>query len=319
MNILVTGGAGYIGSHTCKHLNLYRLIPIVFDNLFFGHKDFVRWSPLEIGDLIKIDDLRRVFHQYKLEAVVHFAAFAYVGESVLNPEKYYYNNFYGTLNLLKVMREFNVNKIVFSSSCATYGIPISVPIDEIQQQNPINPYGFTKLAIERVLKDYDVAYGLKSVSLRYFNAAGADGEIGEKHDPETHVIPLIIQAAQKKIPHINIYGTDYQTPDKTAIRDYIHVNDLAHAHYLALKYLLNGGQTDQFNLGTGIGHSILELISIVKKVSGKDITINTCDRRPGDPPVLVANNEKVEKILDWKPEYDINEIISSAWNWHENN
>jgi len=318
-NIIVTGGAGYIGSHTCKVLKQSGFNPITFDNLVHGHKEFVKWGPLEIGDITNRNHLDRVFDLYKPCAVVHFAAFAYVGESVQKPGKYYKNNFCGTLNLLEAMKDHNIKNIVFSSTCSTYGNPVVLPISEEHVQNPINPYGSSKLMIERMLSDFDFAYKIKSVSLRYFNASGADfdGEIGEYHSQETHLIPLVIFAALKRISFINVFGNDYDTHDGTAIRDYIHVNDLANAHVLALQYLLDGGESDQFNLGTGRGYSVLEIINKVKVVSKREIDVRICEKRLGDPAILVAQNKKICEKLGWKPNFDLDQIIESALKWHE--
>ena len=260
--ILIVGGAGYIGSHLNKEISKKGIKTVIFDNLSYGHRDFVKWGTFEKGDLGNIEDIRSVFRKYPIEAVMHFAAFTYVGESVEDPQKYYLNNVKNTLNLLQVMLEENVKYFVFSSTCATYGNPVEIPITENHPQNPINPYGKGKLIVETVLKDYSDAYGLKYASLRYFNAAGADpdGDVGELHDPETHLIPLILDVAAGKREDIKIFGTDYDTPDGTCIRDYIHVTDLAEAHILALEYLQNGGKSDFFNLGNGNGFSVKEVI-----------------------------------------------------------
>lgn len=320
MAILVCGGAGYIGSHINKQLHKEGYDTVVFDNLIYGHREAVKWGKFVEGDLADISDIEAVFQKYDIEAVYHFAAFAYVGESVTNPEKYYYNNVANTLNLLKVMRKYGCNKIIFSSTCATYGEPERVPITEDMPQNPINPYGFTKLTVEHIFKDYAKAYGLKFVVLRYFNAAGADpdGEIGESHNPETHIIPLVLDAAGGQRPDIKVFGTDYDTPDGSCVRDYIHVTDLATAHLLALHYLENGGASDFFNLGNEKGTSVLEVIDSVKRVTGKDFKVVLSDRRPGDPAKLVGSSAKAQKVLGWKPQYgDIDTIVQHAWNWHE--
>lgn len=319
--ILVTGGAGYIGSHVNKVLNKQGYETVVLDNLSYGHDDFVKWGTLERVDLSNTREIRRVFQDYAFEAVLHFAAFAYVGESVENPQKYYLNNLRNTLNLLEVMLEFEVKKLVFSSTCATYGDPIEIPITEEHPQNPINPYGRGKLMVEQILRDYSQAYGVRYASLRYFNAAGADpdGEVGEMHNPETHLIPLILDAALGKREAIKIFGTDYPTEDGTCIRDYIHVTDLADAHIKALKYLENGGESDVFNLGNGNGFSVREVIEEARKVTGREIKAIETDRRPGDPPILVGSSEKAREILKWQPRfYDLSQIISTAWKWHEN-
>lgn len=274
----------------------------------------------EQGDLSNIEDIERVFNKYSIEAVFHFAAYAYVGESVVNPEKYYYNNVSNTLNLLKVMREHGCRKIIFSSTCATYGEPERVPITEDMPQNPINPYGATKLMMERILKDYYRAYGIEFVVLRYFNAAGADpeGEIGESHDPETHIIPLVLDAASGRREDIKVFGTDYETLDGSCVRDYIHVYDLATAHLLALHYLEQGKESDFFNLGNELGTSVLQVIDSVKKVTGREFKVTLTDRRPGDPAVLVGSSRKAQEILGWEPIYkDIDKIVEHAWKWHE--
>ena len=321
MSILVCGGAGYIGSHINKQLNLEGYDTIVFDNLVYGHREAVKWGEFVQGDLANISDLETVFNTHTIDAVFHFAAYAYVGESVKEPEKYYYNNVANTLNLLKVMRYHGCNKIIFSSTCATYGEPDRVPITEDMPQNPINPYGATKLMMERIFKDYHTAYGLKFVVLRYFNAAGCDpeGEIGESHDPETHIIPLVLDAASGARPDIKVFGTDYDTPDGSCIRDYIHVTDLADAHLLALHYLEEGKESNFFNLGNARGTSVLEVVDSVKHVTGKDFKVILSERRPGDPAKLVGSSEKAQRVLGWKPKYaDIDTIVSHAWNWHEN-
>jgi UDP-glucose 4-epimerase len=318
--ILVTGGAGYIGSHVNKELNKQGYDTVVLDNLSYGHDDFVKWGTLEHVDLSNSSEIRRVFQNYPIEAVMHFAAFTYVGESVEDPQKYYLNNFRNTLNLLEVMLEFEVKKIVFSSTCATYGDPLEIPITEDHPQNPINPYGRGKLMVEQVLSDYSQAYGLKYTSLRYFNAAGADpeGEVGENHQPETHLIPLILDAALGRRDDIKIFGTDYPTPDGTCIRDYIHVTDLADAHIKALKYLENGGESEVFNLGNGNGFSVKEVIEKAREVTKREIKSSETDRRPGDPPVLVGSSKKAREILKWQPKFDdLRQIISTAWEWHK--
>ena len=318
--ILIVGGAGYIGSHLNKEINKKGIETVIFDNLSYGHRDFVKWGTFEKGDLGSIEDIRAVFKKYPIEAVMHFAAFTYVGESVENPQKYYQNNVKNTLNLLQVMLEENVKYFVFSSTCATYGNPVEIPITESHPQNPINPYGKGKLMVETVLKDYSDAYGLKYASLRYFNAAGADpdGEVGELHDPETHLIPLILDAAAGRREDIKIFGTDYDTPDGTCIRDYIHVTDLAEAHILALEYLQNGGKSDFFNLGNGNGFSVKEVIETAEEVTGKDIKAIEAERRAGDPPILVGSSTKAKETLNWNPKYDeLSKIIETAWNWHK--
>ena len=320
MAILVTGGAGYIGSHINKLLAHEGYETVVFDNLIYGHREAVKWGTLIEGDLKNIGEIEAVFERYAIEAVFHFAAYAYVGESVAEPEKYYYNNIGCTLNLLKVMRRHGCDKIIFSSSCATYGEPEQMPITEDMPQNPINPYGFTKYAVERIFKDYEKAYGLKYVVLRYFNAAGADpeGEIGEAHDPETHIIPLILDAASGKRPNVKVFGTDYPTRDGSCIRDYIHVSDLATAHLLALRHLEAEKASQFLNLGNAKGTSVLELIESAKRVTGRDIPVELTERRPGDPAILVGSSEKAKRVLGWEPMYgDIDTIVKHAWAWHE--
>lgn len=318
--ILIVGGAGYIGSEINKELTESGYKTVVFDALLSGHKEAVKWGEFVEGNLNNLEDIRGVFKKYQIEAVLDFAAFIEVGESVINPEKYYFNNLVNTLNLLKVMMEFKVNKIIFSSTAATYGEPKYTPIDEKHPQWPINPYGWTKLMIERIFADYDVAYGLKYVALRYFNACGANEEadIGENHNPESHLIPLILDAAIGKRENIKIFGTDYPTSDGTCIRDYVHVVDLASAHLLALKYLLDGGESKQYNLGNGKGFSVREVINAVKKVTEKEFEVIEVDRRAGDPPVLVATSDKIKEELGWKPKYiDIETIVATAWKWHQ--
>ena len=320
--ILICGGAGYIGSHVNKLLSNHGYETVVFDSLIYGHREAVKWGTFIQGDLKNISDIEGVFQRYSIEAVFHFAAFAYVGESVKEPEKYYYNNIVNTLNLLHVMRKYGCKKIIFSSSCATYGEPEKMPITEQMPQNPVNPYGFTKLAVEHILQDYQRAYGLEYVVLRYFNAAGADpdGEIGESHDPETHIIPLVLDAVSGKRPDIKVFGTDYPTPDGSCVRDYIHVSDLAEAHLLSLNYLENGGKSDCFNLGNEIGTSVLEVVNAVKHVTGQDFPVTFAPRRQGDPAILVGSSEKARTVLDWKPQFaDINTIVRHAWKWHEQN
>lgn len=321
MAILVCGGAGYIGSHINKELHKEGYETVVFDNLVYGHREAVKWGAFVQGDLANLEDLEQVFSTYDIEAVFHFAAYAYVGESVKEPEKYYYNNVANTLNLLQVMRKHGCKKIIFSSTCATYGEPERVPITEDMPQHPINPYGATKLMMERIFKDYHTAYGLEYVVLRYFNAAGCDpeGEIGESHDPETHIIPLVLDAAGGQRPDIKVFGTDYNTLDGSCIRDYIHVSDLASAHLLALHHLEVGKESDFFNLGNARGTSVLEVVDSVKRVTGRDFKVVMAPRRPGDPERLVGSPEKAMKILGWQPKYaDIDTVVKHAWNWHEN-
>jgi UDP-arabinose 4-epimerase len=318
-SILVTGGAGYIGSHACKVLAHAGYRPVVFDNLSRGHREAVRWGPFVEGDLADRVRLCAALTEHRIEAVMHFAAFAYVGESVADPALYYSNNLVGTLSLLEAMREAGVGEIVFSSTCATYGTPAGTPIRESAPQRPVNPYGETKLAIERALHWYGAAYGMRSVALRYFNAAGADfeGEIGEYHEPETHLVPLVLEAALGQRPHIDIYGTDYPTPDGTAIRDYVHVHDLAIAHLRALELLRAGGASIAVNLGTGSGRSVREVIAAAEAISGRKVPAQAAPRRPGDPPALVADPSLAAEILGWRAQYsDLDTIIRTSLAWH---
>jgi len=317
MRVLVTGGAGYIGSHTAKTLSKSGHEPVVLDNFSAGHRWAVKWGPLAEGDLADLEFVRTTLRDFRIEAVIHFAADALVGESVANPRKYYWNNVVNSLRLADTMVELGVKHIVFSSSCATYGEPKQVPISEDHPQQPVNPYGETKLVIERILRDYDPAYGLRWIALRYFNAAGADpdGELGEDHDPESHLIPIAIQAALGRRPCLEIYGTDYPTPDGTAIRDYIHVTDLARAHVQALEYLAGGGASTAVNLGTGEGHSVREVIAAIGKL-GK-VPAREGPRRAGDPPALVAEVSRARQVLGWTPDYPgLDAIVESAWKWH---
>ncbi len=317
--ILVVGGAGYVGSHVNKELARKKYDTIVFDNLIYGHREFVKSGEFILGDTGNIEQIRLVFREYPIKAVMHFAAFAYVGESIEDPQKYYINNVKNTLNLLQVMLENKVKYFIFSSSCTTYGNPIEDILTESHPQTPINPYGHSKLMVERILDDYSVAFNFKYLTLRYFNAAGADleSEIGEWHDPETHLIPLILDAAAGRREYIKIYGSDYKTKDGTCIRDYIHVTDIAQAHILAIEYLLNGGKSGTFNLANGRGFSVKEVIDEARRVTGKKIVAMEADRRPGDPPVLVGSSDKAMKILKWKPVHNsLTEIIGTAWKWH---
>ena len=323
MSVLICGGAGYIGSHTNKELNRRGYETVVLDNLIYGHREAVKWGRFVQGDLANEKDIEAAFDaaDTPVEAVVHFAAFAYVGESVADPEKYYFNNVANTLNLLRVMRRRGCDKIIFSSTCATYGEQERVPITEDMPQNPINPYGATKLTVERIFKDYAAAYSLKFAVLRYFNAAGADpdGEIGESHDPETHIIPLVLDAASGKRADIKVFGTDYNTPDGSCVRDYIHVTDLADAHVRALEHLRSGGENLFLNLGNERGTSVLELIDSVKRVTGRNFAVTPAPRRPGDPAILIGSREKARLILGWEPRYaDIDTIVKTAWNWYCN-
>jgi UDP-glucose-4-epimerase GalE len=318
MRILVTGGAGYIGSHAVR-LFLARGHDVwVYDNLSEGHRAAVPEGRLLVGDLADLGHLDHEVVVRRIEGVVHFAAFGYVGESVRDPGKYYQNNLVNTLNLMEVLRRSDVGRFVFSSTCATYGTPERVPIVEEEPQRPINPYGAGKLAVERALADYAAAYGWGYAALRYFNAAGAspDGTIGEDHDPETHLIPLVIQAAMGRRPSVEVFGTDYPTPDGTCVRDYVHVDDLAEAHLLALERL-GPGQGLRYNLGTGRGYSVREVIRTVEEVTGRSVPVKEGPRRPGDPPVLVACSDKVQRELGWRPKYtELRAIVETAWNWH---
>ncbi|HEX6117940.1 MAG TPA: UDP-glucose 4-epimerase GalE [Dongiaceae bacterium] len=319
MKILVTGGAGYVGSHACKAIAEAGHQPIVYDNLSRGHRSLVRWGAFEPGDLADRVRLREVITRHRPDGVMHFAALAYVGESVEQPALYYENNVLGSLSLLEAIRESGPNIVVFSSTCATYGVPTRLPIDEDHPQNPVNPYGVSKLIVERMLHDYGAAYGLRSVSLRYFNAAGADpgGEIGEMHEPETHAIPLAVLAALGRTPAFQVYGKDYPTADGSAVRDYIHVADLASAHVRAFEYLSDGGESTSINLGTGLGTSVLEVIGAVERVAGRPVPVVHRSRRPGDPHALVADARRAGAVLGWRPSYvDIGEIVATAWRWH---
>jgi UDP-glucose-4-epimerase GalE len=319
MRILVTGGAGYIGSHAVRLFLARGHDVCVYDNLGMGHRAAVPADRLVVGDLAEEARLDQVLVERRIEAVVHFAAHAYVGESVTDPAKYYRNNLVNTLTLLEAMRRQGITRMVFSSTCATYGIPERVPITEDLPQNPINPYGFTKLAIEHALRDYAAAYGWGCAALRYFNAAGAsaDGAIGEDHDPETHLIPLVLQAVLGQRKAITVFGTDYPTPDGTCIRDYIHVDDLAEAHLLALEALAPG-KLLAYNLGTGRGYSVREVITLAEEVTGKRVPVEYGPRRHGDPPALVAAADKARRELDWRPRYpELRPILESAWKWHK--
>lgn len=318
-NILVTGGAGYIGSHTCKQLAREGYSPLVYDNFSEGHRWAARYGPVVEGSLENTGLLLRALESTRAEAVIHFAAHAYVGESMQDPLKYFRNNVAGTISLLEAMRACGVRYIVFSSTCATYGCPTALPIGEGQKQEPLNPYGESKLFAERMLHWHAHAYGLQYVVLRYFNAAGADmeGELGEDHDPETHLIPLAIQAALGQREYLRIFGTDYATRDGTAIRDYIHVCDLANAHIAALRYLERGGTTGAFNVGTGRGASVKEIVRCVEAITRQTVPIQEAPRRSGDPEELVADARKAEAVLGWRPRYsDLATIVETAWSWH---
>lgn len=322
MPILITGGAGYIGSHTVKYFQEKKEDVIVIDNLQSGHKKSIQVDNFYNIDIRDKDQLNKVFKNHKIEAVIHFAANSLVGESMEKPYEYYHNNVYGMLCLLDVMKENNVNKIVFSSTAATYGEPKNIPILESDETNPTNTYGETKLAMEKMMKWFDQAYGIKYVSLRYFNAAGAHESqtIGEDHHPETHLIPLILQVPLGKRDKIYMFGDDYPTKDGTCIRDYIHVMDLASAHYKALEYLRKENNSDIYNLGNGNGYSVKEVVETTRKVTGHPIPAEVKERRAGDPAVLIASSDKAKSILGLKPQFDsLEKIIEDAWNWHKNN
>ncbi|MGF6258865.1 UDP-glucose 4-epimerase GalE [Ensifer sp. LBL] len=316
--VLVVGGAGYIGSHTCLELANKGFEPVVYDNLSNGHEEFVKWGVLEKGDIRDRKRLDEVLARHKPRAILHFAAMIEVGESVKDPVSFYDNNVIGTLTLLSAALAAGVEAFVFSSTCATYGLPESVPIDEQHRQAPINPYGRTKWVCEQALKDYGQYKGLRSVILRYFNAAGADpeGRIGEWHEPETHAIPLAIDAALGRRQSFKIFGTDYDTRDGTCVRDYIHVLDLADAHVRAVEHLLAGGDSVELNLGTGTGTTVKELLTAISEVSGREYQVDLVDRREGDSTTLVANNDKARDVLGWVPKYDLTDITRTAWNWH---
>lgn len=319
--ILVTGGAGYIGSHAVKALKASGLSPLIFDNFSTGHRSFASGIATFEGDVRNPSDLARVFGEYEIEGVLHFAGKALVPESHENPAAYYETNVTGGLNLLKAMKEHRVRLLIFSSTCATYGIPEIIPIREDSRQQPINPYGDSKLAFERALRWFHEAYGLEYLSLRYFNAAGADpeGEFGEDHDPETHLIPLVLDAAAGRRPEARIFGTDYDTPDGTCIRDYIHVTDLAAAHVVGLQKLMSGAVASQpLNLGTGHGYSVREVIAAVRRITTRDFHVRETERRPGDPPTLVAAVDRVQQVLGWSAtRSDLDHIASTAWAWDQ--
>ena len=316
--VLVVGGAGYIGSHTCLVLAERGYQPIVFDNLSNGHSEFIRWGPLEEGDIRDRKRLDEVFATHRPDAVLHFAALIEVGESVKDPVAFYENNVVGALTLLSAAMSAGVDAFVFSSTCATYGLPDQVPMDETHRQVPINPYGRTKWIIEQALKDFGTYKGLRSVMLRYFNAAGADpdGRIGEWHSPETHAIPLAIEAALGRRDGFKVFGSDYDTRDGTCVRDYIHVLDLADAHVRAVDYLLEGGETVELNLGTGTGTTVKELLAAISVVSGRPFPVEYVGRRDGDSTSLVADNARAREVLGWQPRFSLEEIIRSAWHWH---
>lgn len=321
--ILVTGGAGYIGSHAVLALLRAGYSVVVLDNLEYGHQEFVEdvlKVELVVGDISDRATLDKLFATHNIEAVMHFAAYIAVGESVTNPAKYYRNNVNGTLTLLEAMVAADVKKIVFSSTCAIYGMPKQVPMTEDHPQDPISPYATSKWMVERMLADFAHAYDLRSVAFRYFNASGADpqGLLGEDHNPETHLIPLVLLTALGKRESIAIFGTDYPTPDSTCVRDYIHVDDLAQAHVLGVEYLLQGGKSEVFNLGNGSGFSVRQVIETAIQVTGRDVKVVECDRRPGDPPILVGSSNKAREMLGWSPKYpDLNKIVAHAWQWHQ--
>jgi UDP-arabinose 4-epimerase len=319
-NVLVTGGAGYIGSHTCKALATAGYLPVTYDNLVHGHEWAVRWGPLERGDILDRTRLDEVISAYEPQAVLHFAAFAYVGESVTDPGKYYRNNVAGSLTVMESVRDADIGYFVLSSSCATYGIPNQVPIREETPQRPINPYGASKLMVERMLADFDAAHGLRSISLRYFNAAGADpdNETGEEHDPETHLIPLTLDAVSGRRSSVTVFGTDYETADGTCIRDYIHVSDLADAHVLALQALEGGAQSSAYNLGNGKGFSVREVIAATERVTGLAVPTVRGGRRAGDPSTLISDAAAAREQLGWRPRLtSIDDILTTAWAWHQ--
>ena len=318
--ILVAGGAGYIGSHMVALLLERGYEVVVADNLSTGHWQAAKGAKLRVGDLRDSAFLDRLFTEFKIDGIINFAAFSLVGESVKNPLKYYDNNVGGSISMLKAMDRHGIDKIVFSSTAAVYGEPEKHPIEETDRTEPTNPYGETKLAIEKMLKWSDNAYGIRYVALRYFNAAGSNTEvgIGEDHSPESHLIPLVLKTALGQRSHIGIFGDDYPTPDGTCIRDYIHVRDLAEAHLLALQYLDKGGKSDAFNLGSGDGYSVKEIIETARAITGKEIPAIVEPRRAGDPSILIASNKKAAEILGWKPERGLETIIADAWNWHSN-
>ena len=319
MTVMVTGGAGYVGSHVVQELQALGIPCVVVDSMVRGHRQLVLGADVIVGDIRDAALMRRVIQDYRVDAVMHFAAYAYVGESVAEPLTYYDNNVTATVSLLKTMVESDVKRMVFSSTCATYGLPETTPIHEGHPQHPINPYGATKLMVERILQDVDRAHGLRSIVFRYFNAAGADpsGRIGEWHAPETHLIPLTLQAAAGLRNRVEIYGTDYPTPDGTCIRDYVHVTDLAQAHVLGLRYLESGERSDAFNLGNGNGFSVREVIGAVERIAGRPVKTIEAPRRPGDPPILVGASAKARRVLGWTPKLNtLDVIVETAWAWH---
>lgn len=319
MAILVTGGAGYIGSATVELLHAQGESVVVIDNLVYGHREAVDEDiPFYRGNVGDKALVKQIIEEHDIQACIHFAAYAYVGESVTDPAKYFENNTVQTNSLLNSLIDEGVTRVVFSSTCATYGTPVRIPIDETHPQKPINPYGWTKFMTERILESYDAAYGLKFVALRYFNAAGATEKCGEHHDPETHLIPNVLNAADGKLPYVSVFGNDYDTPDGTCIRDYIHIADLGDAHIRALDHLDKGNESEFINLGNGRGFSVLEVIDAARKVTGKTIEVNVEPPRPGDPPRLIADAKKALDILGWNPKYaDLESIISTAWDWKQ--
>lgn len=318
--VLVTGGAGYIGAHTCKALATAGITPVVYDNLSSGHADAVLWGPLEQGDILDRDRLDQVISAHAPSAIVHFAAFSYVGESVSDPGKYYRNNVMGSLSLLEAARDHGIDQFVLSSTSATYGIPARMPIDEGAPQVPINPYGQSKLMVEAMLRDFEAAHGIRWMALRYFNAAGADpdGQVGENHDPETHLIPLVLDAASGRRDAITVFGTDYNTRDGTCVRDYIHVDDLASAHVKAVQALDQGHPARAYNLGNGQGYSVQEVIEAAERVTGLKIPVCHGERRAGDPERLISDASRAREELNWVPTYtDLDDILGTAWAWHQ--
>lgn len=317
MSVLVTGGAGYIGSATVELLRSLGRDVIVLDNLVYGHREAIEADvPFYKGDVGDRELVKKIVSEHSVDACVHFAAYAYVGESVTDPAKYFGNNTLRTNELLNALIECDVKKFVFSSTCATYGDPVRIPIDETHPQKPVNPYGWSKFMTERILESYDTAYGLKFAALRYFNASGATKRCGEHHDPETHLIPNVLNAADGTLPFVSVFGTDYETPDGTCVRDYIHVADLGDAHIRALDHLSNGGGSTHINLGNGVGFSVLEVIDAARKITGKTIEARMEPRRAGDPSHLIADSTKALQVLGWKPRYtDIQSIIKTAWEW----
>ncbi|KAI8916277.1 hypothetical protein EDD86DRAFT_198183, partial [Gorgonomyces haynaldii] len=323
MKVLVCGGAGYIGSHLVREISKLDYQVVVFDNLSKGHKEAVPSNAtFELGDIRNKDDLERMFSKHRPDAVFHFCASIEVGESVIDPLKYYDNNVSGTVVLLQAMQKYQTKYFIFSSTAALFGLPKKIPIESDDPTFPINPYGDTKLAVENILKWCDQAFGLKSVCLRYFNACGADaqGDLGEDHEPESHLIPIVLQVPLGKREKVYIFGSDYQTPDGTCVRDYVHVTDLATAHIKALEYLIKHNKSDRFNLGSGKGYSVKEIIEAARRVTGHPIPADLKDRRPGDPDILIADSQKAEQVLGWKRQYDtIDSIVATAWNFHQKN